>query len=585
MKLNKKFMSTMALVLASSMALTACGSNDSSTPSTSAPSTSTPSSDASSNAEASTPVEDNVRRTSDGYKISDTQEFIFNLGADPLTIDPQLNSATDGSHVITNMFEGLIRESGGEVTPGMAKSWDISDDGLTYTFHLRDGIKWSDGQPVVAGDFEYAWKRAVDPATASKYAYIFGSANILNANDIVDGKTDFNELGVVALDDKTLQVTLEMPTEYFLRLTGFPTFMPVREDIVDPDGIWAKKPETAISNGPFMLQSYSMSDNMVLVKNPNYWNADNIELEKITMRMITEASTAYTAFNSNEVYLIDEIPTAEIGNLMATSHEFYIEPYIGTYFLIFDLEDNEVLQDVNVRKALNYAIDRTEITEHVTKGGEIPATSFVGPGFTDANGKDFYSVGNMEHDNYGIPKQADIAAAQAALAEAGYPNGEGFPTLEYMYNTNDGHKAVAEAIQQMWKENLGIDVTLTNQEWAVFQETRNNKTFTGLARHGWIGDYADPNTMLEMFISNSAQNNMGYSSEEFDEQLYLSRVTTGTERMDHLYKAQEILMNDLPLIPIYYYTNPLLVKDEVHQWEITSTGKYYFGNTVMIDLD
>lgn len=527
-----------------------------------------------------TPVEVAKEMTADGYAIAEKQEVVWNIGADPLTLDPQLNSAVDGGHVINNTFEGLVREVSGEVVPAMATEWTISEDGLVYTFKLRDA-KWSDGKPVVAGDFEYAWKRAVDPALASEYAYIFASGNVLNAEEIVYGGTKKpEELGVKALDDKTLEVTLVRPTEYFLRLTAFATYMPVREDVVDPEGAWAKDSNKAISNGPFKLAEYKMGDQLVLVKNENYWNAENVYLEKITGRMIVEESTAYAAYKADEVDVNEKIPTTEIPKLIIEDETFYSMPYIGTYFYCFNM-NNPVMQDVNVRKALNLAIDRTVIAEQVARGGQTPATGFTPPGFLDADGKDF----NETAGDYGISVTADVEGAKAALAAAGYPDGVGFPAMEILYNTGDAHKVIAEAVQEMWKQNLGIDVKLNNQEWAVFQETRNTGTFDSIARHGWIGDYLDPNTMIEIFESPNPQNSGRYNSQEFDTELKAARNTTGKERMDHLYKAQDILMKDYPILPIYYYVNNLQVKDEVHQWELNALGKLWFGNTVILDLE
>ncbi len=251
------------------------------------------------------------------------QKLTFNLGTEPAQLDPQLNEGTDGSHMINNTFEGLVREINGVVTPAVATSWTISDDGLVYTFTLNPNAKWSDGQQVVAGDFEYAWKRAVNPATGSKYADIFVSANVLNASEIISGTTSYEELGVKALDDLTLEVTLANPTEYFLGLTGFPTFMPVREDVVDNDGIWARDPQKVISNGPFVLNSYSLGDRLTFAKNPYYWNTDNVSLEEIEVRFITDSSTALTAFNSGDLMMNSEIPSEEVPRLIVEDPEFY----------------------------------------------------------------------------------------------------------------------------------------------------------------------------------------------------------------------------------------------------------------------
>ncbi|WP_305767106.1 peptide ABC transporter substrate-binding protein [Candidatus Epulonipiscium viviparus] len=515
----------------------------------------------------------------DGYPVAQKQELVYNLGAEPLTIDPQLNSAVDGSQIINNTFEGLVREVNGKLVPAMAESWTVSDDERVYTFKIRDDAMWSDGEPVTAHNFVFGWRRVVDPAVASGEAYVMSSAGILNAAEILAGQKDYTELGVKALDDKTLEVTLINPTAYFLEFTSVASFMPAREDIADSEGVWARTPETAVSNGPFKLSEYAIGDEIVLTKNEYYWNADAVSLDKVICKLIVSASAAYPAYQADQLDIVAAIPPAEIPKLIVENPEFYVIPYIGTYFMIMNL-NNEVFQDINVRKALNWAIDRTTITE-IVGAGQIPATGFIGPGYLDTDGNEFHDVAG----DYGIPLRAEPEAAQKFLADAGYPNGEGFPEIEILYNTNDGHKLIAEAMQEMWSENLGIDVTLKNQEWAVFQETRNQHAYDFIARHGWIGSYADPTAMLDIFMTGSAQNNGGYSNATFDKHMHLARTTVGKERMDHLYKAEETLMTDIPIIPVYYYVNTLLVDDDVEGWVMDSKGKLWFGDIVMLDLN
>ncbi|ONI40426.1 ABC transporter substrate-binding protein [Candidatus Epulonipiscium fishelsonii] len=618
--MSKKFVSMVALLTTSSIILTACGGNSTTEVPTVEPtvvenSVSEPPTEnvvttveevvVTIEEEVIMPIEEEleevapieeiievaeVKFSPEGYPMADVQEMVYNLGVEPLTLDPQLSSAIDSAQIINNTFEGLVREVDGKITPGMAESWEISDNQLVYTFYLRDA-KWSDGKPVTAHDFVYAWQRGVDPMTASQYGHVFESASVLNAGpisrgeDIIDPATGETrpstkeDLGIRAIDDKTLEIRLTNPTEYFLSLIMSSTFMPVREDVVDADGIWAKDPEKFVSNGPFVLTDYSIGDEIVLEKNPNYWNAENVYLEKLICKMIVDASTAYTGYKTGEIDFLQTIPSSEIPMLLAENPEFYVLPYIGSYYFVLNL-NNEVLQDLDVRKALNYAIDREAIVE-IAGAGQIPATGFVGPGFLDTEGNEFYKVAG----NYGISLTGDAEKAQKALADAGYPNGEGFPEIEIMYNTNEGHKLICEAIQEMLTTNLGIDVTLTNQEWAVFQETRNHHEYDWIARHGWIGDYTDPNTMLENFITGNAQNNSAYSSPVYDEHMALSKVTTGKERMDHLYAAHDALMTDLPFIPIYYYVNTVLAVDEVEGWELAPQGEIWFGDVVMLDFD
>lgn len=557
----------------------------------------------------------------------------WNLGSDPKTLDPQLNSASDGGDILTNTFEGLMRDVKGEIVPGIAESYTVSDDGLVYTFTLRDA-KWSDGKALTANDFEYGWKRGMDPATASEYAFIFEAAAIKGAaefsvfserswlkgqdadfaalldkekaeedeakkeelkNEITKRTKEMTEeettaftaakkevldnVGVKALDEKTLEVTLAYPAEYFLGLTGFYTFMPAREDMVDPDGVWAKDPAKAISNGPFKLEEYKSGDKIVLVKNENYWNADSIKLDRIEASMIVEATTALTAYQNNELDILDDVPSAEIAKLQAEDPTFGVLPQIGTYYYSFNMEKIEELKDVRVRKALAYSINREAIVETVTKGGQIPATGFVPKGLLDADGKDF----NETAGDYGMPKDdSKYEEAKKLLAEAGFPEGKGFPKLVISYNTNEGHKAVAEAIQEMWKTNLGIDVELTNAEWAVFQDNRVHGDFQ-IARGGWLGDYADPLTMLDLLLADSSQNYGKWNNPEFDKSIDATRASTGKERFQHFYDAQETLMNDLPVMPIYYYTDLVMVAEKVQGWMKTTMGQFYFGQVEMAE--
>ncbi|MBE6022071.1 MAG: peptide ABC transporter substrate-binding protein [Cellulosilyticum sp.] len=517
---------------------------------------------------------------SDGeYTLAAEQTLKVNLGADPLTLDPQLNSAADGSHVINNAYEGLLREKDGEMVPAIAESYTVSEDGLVYTFQLREA-KWSDGQAVTAGDFEFAWKRGADPKTASEYMYIFESANILNAKEIGTGEKSIDELGVKAIDDKTLEVTLSVPTDFFTQLCAYPSMMPVRADMVDNEGGWAKDPAKAISNGPFVLSEYKMGDQLIYVKNENYWNAENITLDKIVYYMIVDESTSHTKYTAGELDINEFIPLDEMPKLIAEDPTFYILPKIGTYYYAFNMNTPE-LQDARVRKALALAVDKEQIVNEVARAGEIAATGFMPNNVLDHEGNYFAE----QSGDYGLSTKANVEEAKALLAEAGYPDGQGLPEIEILYNTSEKHKQIAEAIQEMLKQNLGVTVKLTNQEWAVFQETTNNNQFNHMARRGWIGDYNDPQTMLEIFESTNGQNIGRYSNAEFDNAMALARQTTGAERMEHLHEAHDILMEDMPMLPIFYYSYPIMVQDTVVDWAMTSTSKMWFGDVKMVVVE
>ena len=490
--------------------------------------------------------------------------LVWNIGADPKTLDPGLNSASDGGHVINNTFEGLTREIDGALTPAMATSWDVSEDQKTYTFHVREGMKWSDGQALTANDFEYAWSRVLDPATASEYAWIFDAANV-----------DTFE----ATDELTFVVNLKAPTPWFLGLTTFYTFFPVREDMVNAkeDGLWAKDGSLAVSNGPFKLTEYETGDKLVLVKNDNYWRAEEVKLDKIVGRMIVEASTALTAYQAGELDINGTIPSAEIPGLIAEDPTFMIFPQLGTYYYSFNTTVAP-LDNVDVRRALTLAIDRKAIVETVTKGGQMPASTMIPGAILDAEGNVF----NEMTGNYGIDATANVEEAQALLAKAGFANGEGFPDFELLYNTSEGHQKIAEAIQEMWKTNLNIDITLTNQEWAVFQDTRTQGNFQ-IAREGWIGDYTDPLTFLDMFRTGGTMNHTQWGSDKYDQLLDDSMMAEGQGRYEMLFEADKVLMDAAVVMPVYYYTDIMMVAKKVQGWELTNLSTYYFGRTEIVE--
>jgi oligopeptide transport system substrate-binding protein len=354
-------------------------------------------------------------------------------------------------------------------------------------------------------------------------------------------------------------------------------FRSVREDVVDNEGVWAKDPAKAISDGPFKLTDYKTGDKIVLTKNENYWDADNVKLDKIVASMIVDQSTMLTAYESGELDVIDDMPTQEIPRLQAEDPNFKILPQLGTYYYIFNVTKSPT-DDVRVRKALTLAIDRKAIVETVTKAGETPATGFVPNGLKLSTGEEFRKVAG----DYGIdPNAADVEQAKKLLADAGYPNGKGFPEITILYNTLESHKAIAEAIQEMWKQNLGINVKLSNQEWAVFQDTRHQGNFT-VARAGWLADYADPMTFLDLWTTYSGNNDAQWKHPEYDELIEKSKVSEGAERDKLLLQAEKMIMDDMITMPIYYYTDPVIVSDKVKNWEKTALGHWYFGNASIV---
>lgn len=518
--------------------------------------------------------------TAEGSTEASKTEMVlnWNLGADPKTLDPGLNGASDGGDIIANTFEGLLRERNGVVTPGIAESYDVSADGKTITFHLRDS-KWSDGSPLTAHDFEYAWKRAVDPATASEYSWIWEYTNVVNGAEASVGDVPADALGVKALDDKTLQVKLIAPTPYFVSLSSFYHFMPVKKSAVEagPEGSWAKDPAIYVGNGPFILTSYTIGDGLTLEKNPYFWNAKDVNIDRINVKFIDEASTAYAAYQAGELDFIPSVPPAEVPRLIAEDPEFYVFPLLGTYYYNFNM-NLDLFKDERVRRALTLSIDRDKIVE-VLAAGQVPAAGFVPPGFPDDKGRDFFETAGT----YGISTDnTGYEEARQLLAEAGYPNGEGFPSFTLMYNTSEGHKLVAEMVQEMWKTNLGLDCTLENQEWAVFQETRKNGDYQ-VARGGWLTDFLDPSGLLAIFETGNAYNDPEYDNPAYDDAM--SKALAATNDADHykyLYEAQDILMTDLPIIPVYHYTDTMLSSPQVQGWERSQLGGVDFRYATVV---
>lgn len=528
----------------------------------------------------------------------------WNIGADPKTIDPSLNGASDGGDVIAQTFEGLVREREGNVVPGIATEWSFSDDKLTLTFKLRKS-NWSDGSPLTAHDFVWGWKRCMDPDTASEYAWIWEYTNIVGAQELAEAlppaelneedqkdaqkvaeyekalaeypeklaaaREGINE-GIEALDDYTLQIKLKAPTGWIVSLLSFYHFMPIKASAVEgtEEGAWAKDPDKTVCNGAFKLAEYTIGKGLKLVKNPEYWNADEVILEAIEGQFIDQASTAYQAYLADELHAIPSVPLPEIPRLAAESPELHIFPLLGTYYYNFNLT-LDIWKDVRVRKALNYAIDRQQICDTMSSG-QVPAQGFVPPGFKDHEGKDFFEVAGT----YGMPSDGSkVEEAKQLLADAGYPNGEGFPEFTILYNTSEGHKAVAEMVQEMLKTNLGINTKLQNQEWAVFQDTRKEGQYD-LARGGWLTDYMDPSGMLSIFTSENAYNDPKFKNAEFDKLLSESSQTIGKDHFEKLYKAQDILMNELPVIPVYHYTNMIMTKSNLKGWHRSVLGSFEF---------
>ena len=516
--------------------------------------------------------------SSNSGSSSSNQQLVFNLGEDPETMDPTLNNSSGAGTMILNAFEGLmVLDENDQPVEGTAESMEVSEDGLVYTFKIREDAKWSDGEAVTADNFKYSWLRALNKETAAEYAYqLF---YIKNAEKFYNGEATAEEVGINVIDEKTLEVTLETPTAYFPQLLAFTTYVPLREDIVsaNPEG-WATNPETYVSNGPFKLVQWDMKDQLEIEKNENYWDKDSVKLESLTFKLVTDDTTAYSELKAGNFDMVNSVPTNEIEPGIEEGL-VHVNPKLGNYYFAINVgkqdtlsEDvKEVLNNKLVRQALNLAIDRQEIIDNVGKAEQIPAYSFVPQGITDENGNDFASKEYYDPSDM----EGNIAKAKELLKEAGYENGNGIPTIELMYNSEGAHKDICQIIQQNWEE-IGVNVELTNQEWAVFLNTRQQGDYQ-IARHGWIGDYIDPMTFLDLWVTGGGNNDCGFSNARYDELIAAAKVETDSaKRLEMLREAEDILMDEMPILPIYYYTTVTAANENVKGVRISTLGKISF---------
>lgn len=529
-------------------------------------------------------------------------EITLNIASEPQSIDPALNSAVDGAIMLGHMFEGLMKWKDSEVetpgsdgtctnaelTEGQAESYEkvVNDDGtVTYTFKIRSDARWSDGKPVTAGDFVYSWQRLVTPETAADYNYMIDS--VVNANEIMAGDMDPTELAVSAPDDSTFVVTLTSDLPYFLEVCAFPATFPVRQDVTTkedgtPNDQWTFDVATYLCNGPYKLTAWNHNSEIVMEPNEQYYDVANLGPDKITFKLMDDQNAMLSGFNSGELDFIEDVPQAELPSLIA-SGDLKIVDYIGTYYVCYQTQ-KAPFDDPRVRQAFTLAVNRTFIVDKVTQAGQVPANGFVPAGVYDAagsTGDDFRTVGGAYYSIEGdadYSYEANCEKARELLAEAGYPNGEGFPVVEYLYNTSDAHKAVAEALQNMWETELGVKVTLNNQEWAVFLQTRKDGNYS-IARNGWLADYNDPMSFLDMWLTGGGNNDAQYANADYDAKIQEAKNTTDpAARMKLMHEAENIIMGqDWALNPLYFYTQKYMLSDRVGGMFYTPLGYFFFS--------
>lgn len=560
----KKKVIALMLAVVMAVGVTACGGGSDTT---------TPAADSGDAAATTEGEEAPAGDTADSTASAGGKVLSVQIGPNPETIDPALNSAVDGGNMILHTFECLLTwDQDSKLAPGQAESWETSEDGLTWTFHLRDGLKWSDGSALTANDFVYSWRRVCDPMVAAPYAEtVLGMVE--GYEDAIGGNLE--ALGVEAPDDSTLVVHLSQPCSYFGSLAAFATLSPVQQATVDTNGdSWAVAADTYICNGPFYISEWVPGSYIMCTKNPNYWNADAVKLDAIKFNLIEDSNASYSAYQTGEILFIKDVPTEEIPSLEG-NEEFHVEPIIGTYYLSLNTQ-REPFNDPKVRKALSLAIDREYVANTLMQGTYSPAGNFMGPGWIDTDESQF-----MDNANGGQPyidtttHEANVEEAKQLLADAGYPDGAGFPTITYSTNDAGYHKVVAEYLQQAWAE-IGVELQVDIVEWASFTPMRRNGDFDA-SRNGWVGDYSDPSNMLDLLYSSNGNNDGKFSNAEYDAAMDLSRTTLDAkERSEALHKAEDILMDEAACIPVAYYNDFWLQSSKITGMWHSAYGYWYF---------
>lgn len=486
--------------------------------------------------------------------------LLIGNGSEPKGLDPHLVTGVPESQLLRALMEGLVTPHPTDdlvPAPGVAETWESNADFTVWTFNLRD-TKWTNGDPVTAGDFVYSWQRILSPALGAEYAEMLYV--LRNADDFHQGRiTDFGQVGVRAIDDRTLEVTLEGPTPHFLGMLMHSSFLPVNPRAVEENGGMTDRQsgwstlENYVGNGPFQLKEWVTNQVIEVERNPNYWDAATVQLNGIRFFPIDNVGTEEAMFRDGRLHLTNTVSPDKIPSFREEMpDQLRIEPYLGSYFYRINTT-RPPFDDVRVRRALALSIDKQLLVDRVTQGGQAPATGFVPSGIAG------YTVSEAV--------QFDPEEAKRLLAEAGYPGGRGFPTAEILINTSESHRKIAQALQAMWQETLGIDVGIYNQEWKVYLDSQSQLDYD-ISRAGWIGDYVHPTSFLDIFTSGNGNNDTGWSNAQYDALIGRARVAQAEEeRMQILQQAESILLDEMPIVPIYWYTRVYLKDPRVQGWE------------------
>ena len=499
-------------------------------------------------------------------------------GSEPQDIDPQTVTGVTEHKIISALFEGLATEDPKDLhpVPGLAESWDISEDGKVYTFHLRPDLKWSNGDPILASEIIESYKRMLSPKLAAEYAYLVYNF-VVGAKDYYLGKiTDFGQVGFKAPDERTLKVTLLNQTPYLIKIiashiawTPVPVKVIAKHGPVDQKRTAWTRAENVVGSGPFKVKEWLPNQRLVVTRNPNFWDAKTVKLDEIHFLPTEDLSTDERNFRTGQVHMTYDLPAAKIDTYRKNYPEsLSITPYLGIYYYRCNVA-RPPLNDKRVRKALALAINRENLVEHVTRGGQKPAYAVSYPGTAGY-----------------APKariEGTIEDAKRLLAEAGFPDGKGMPTIELLYNTHENHRAVAEAIQQMWRTTLGVNISLLNQEWKVYLDMQHSKNYT-MERAGWIADYVDPHVFLEIWETDNGNNDTNWSHPEYDRLLHAALAAKNDEERYAIYqKMDAILVDEVPIIPIYYYTRVRALSPKVKGWYPTLLHNHPYKHVYLED--
>ena len=479
---------------------------------------------------------------------ADKVVFKISNGAEPESLDPAKIQGVPEHRLYEALFEGLIifDPKTADGIPGLAESWTVSEDGMTYTFKLRKA-NWSDGTPITAKDVVYSWLRELAPETASPYAW-FPAMFLAGAAEYNAGEADASVVGIKAIDDYTFEMKLIGPLPYVIGALGHYSFAVVPQHAIEKYGDAWVLPENFVGNGPYVLKEWTPQSRIVCEKNEAYWDKDNVKLDEVIFYASDDDNTNYNMYLAGEIDWLTGIAQDRLESAQMRT-DYQVAPQLSTYY--YTIQTTKApFDDARVRRALSYAIDRQTLVDQVTKGGQLACWGIV-PEMAGYEG-----LGETRFD----PEYA-----QQLLAEAGYPNGVGFPTFALLYNTNDAHKQIAEFVQRQWLENLNINCELENQEWATYLANRNAGNFD-VARAGWVGDYQDPNTFLDMFITGAGMNGGKYSNETYDVLINeAARMEAGPDRFEVLLTAEDILINeDQAIIPFYYYVSQNMI--DTNKW-------------------